>query len=157
MAWDGMGAFVRALDERGELRRIRRRADPRLEIAAIADRVMKAGGPALLFEDPGGSPFPLLINAFGSRRRMSLALGVEDLEEHARAIEGLVHARAPRTARDLAELAKKLPELAHVPPRPASSGACQEIVQTGDDVDLDALPVLTCWPKDGGPFITLPN
>jgi 4-hydroxy-3-polyprenylbenzoate decarboxylase len=157
MAWDGMGAFVRALEERGELVRIRRRVDPRLEIAAIADRVMKAGGPALLFEDAGGSRFPLLINAFGSRKRMSLALGADDLEEHARSIEELVRTRAPANARELAQLARKLPELAHVPPRSVSRAPCQDVVHTGADVDLDALPILTCWPADGGPFITLPQ
>jgi 4-hydroxy-3-polyprenylbenzoate decarboxylase len=157
MAWDGMSAFVRALEERGELVRIRRRLDPHLEVAAIADRVMKAGGPALLFEDVGGSRFPLLINAFGSRRRMSMALGVDDLEEHARAIAELVHARAPASARELAQMALKLPELAHIPPRAASSAPCHEVVAQGDEVDLDALPILTCWPRDGGPFITLPQ
>ncbi|HEY8088608.1 MAG TPA: hypothetical protein VIF09_12205, partial [Polyangiaceae bacterium] len=94
MAWDGMGAFVDALEQQGELVRVRKRVDPRLEIAAVADRVMKAGGPALLFEDVSGSRFPLLINAFGTRRRMSMALGVDDLEEHARAIEELVRTRA---------------------------------------------------------------
>src|ERR1700730_6278081 len=157
MAWDGMGAFVRALEQRSELVRIRRRVDPHLEVSAIADRVMKAGGPALLFEDVAGSSFPLLINAYGSRRRMSLALGVEDLEEHATAIAELVHTKAPSSARDLAQLALKLPELAHVPPRSVGRGSCQDVVHTGADVDLDALPILTCWPDDGGPFITLPQ
>ena len=157
MAWDGMGAFVRALEQRSELVRVRRRVDPMLEVSAIADRVMKAGGPALLFEDVGGSRFPLLINGYGSRERMSLALGVADLEEHARAIADLVHTKAPSSPRDLAQLALKLPELAHVPPRSAASGPCQEVVHTGDAVDLDALPILTCWPDDGGPFITLPQ
>ncbi len=157
MAWDGLGAFVRALEERGELVRVTRPLDGRLEVAAIADRVMKAGGPALLFEAVSGSRFPLLINAYGSRKRMSLALGVDDLEEHARAIAGLVHSQAPSSPRQLAQLAMKLPELAHIPPRSAASGACQEVVATGDDVDLDALPILTCWPADGGPFITLPQ
>jgi 4-hydroxy-3-polyprenylbenzoate decarboxylase len=152
-----MGAFVGALEQRGELVRIRRRVDPRLEVAAIADRVMKAAGPALLFEAVAGSHFPLLINAFGSRRRMSLALGVEDLEDHARAIEELVRARAPSSARELAQLVLKVPELAHVPPRPASRAPCQDVVRTGDDVDLDALPILTSWPNDGGPFVTLPQ
>ena len=147
MAWDGMGAFVRALEQRGELRRVRKRLDVRLDIAAVADRVMKSGGPALLFEDASGSRFPLLINAFGSRSRMSLALGVDDLEEHARSIEELVHTRAPSSARDLA----------HVPPRAVAKGPCQDVVLTGDQVDLDRLPILTCWPRDGGPFITLPQ
>jgi 4-hydroxy-3-polyprenylbenzoate decarboxylase len=157
MAWDGMGAFVRALEERSELVRIRRRVDPHLEVAAIADRVMKSGGPALLFENVGGASFPLLINTYGSRRRMALALGVDDLEEHARAIAELVQAKAPSNARALAELALKLPELAHVPPRSVTTGSCQDVVRMGDDVDLDVLPILTCWPKDGGPFVTLPQ
>ncbi|HEX3344044.1 MAG TPA: menaquinone biosynthesis decarboxylase, partial [Polyangiaceae bacterium] len=152
-----MSAFVRALEQRGELLRVPRRADVRLDIAAVADRVMKTGGPALLFADPSGSRFPVLINAFGSRARMSLALGVDDLEEHARAIEELVHAKAPSSARELAQLALKLPDLAHVPPRTTARGACQDVVLTGDDVDLDILPILTCWPDDGGPFITLPQ
>jgi 4-hydroxy-3-polyprenylbenzoate decarboxylase len=157
MAWDGMSAFVRALEERGELVRVRRPVDARLEIAALADRAVKASGPALLFERASGTPFPLLINAFGSRSRMSLALGVDDLEEHARAIEELVRMRAPSSARELAQLALKVPELAHVPPRPAASAPCQDVVLTGDQIDLDLLPILTCWPQDGGPFITLPQ
>src|ERR1700685_2140903 len=98
MTYDGMTDFVAALEGRGELVRVHTQVDPRLEVSAIADRVMKAGGPALLFEDVGGSSFPLLINAFGSRRRMSLALGVGDIEEHARAIAELVVARAPSSA-----------------------------------------------------------
>ena len=163
MAYDGLRAFVETL-ERGvgnghaaELVRIAREVDPYLEIAEIADRVMKAGGPALLFENVKGSRFPLLINAYGSRRRMSRALGVDDLEEHAKAIAELVHTRAPKTARELAEMAGKVPALASAVPRKVTSAACQEIVQLGDDVDLMSLPVMTCWPDDGGPFFTLPN
>jgi 4-hydroxy-3-polyprenylbenzoate decarboxylase len=156
MAWDGMGAFVHALEQRSELVRISRRVDPKLEVSAIADRVMKAGGPALLFENVGGSPFPLLINAFGSRARMSLALGVDDIEDHARALAELVQPPAGG-AGGIVQLVRKLPELAHVPPRAAASGACQQIVRLGGDVDLDELPILTSWPGDGGPFITLPQ
>ena len=88
---------------------------------------------------------------------MSLALGVDDLEEHARALAVLVPATAPASARELAQLALTLPALAHVPPRSVAAGPCQEVVKTGDEVDLDALPILTCWPRDGGPFITLPQ
>ncbi len=157
MAYDGMGAFARALEKRGLLVRIQREVDPNLEVAAIADRVMKAGGPALLFERVRGARFPLLINAYGSRERMSLALGVDDLEVHARAIEELVRSRAPGSARELAALASKLPELAHVPPRRTTDAECQQVVQLGAEVDLDVLPILTSWPRDGGPFITLPN
>ena len=152
-----MGAFVRALEERGELTRIRAEVDAHLEASHIADRVMKAGGPALLFERVKGSRFPVLMNAFGSRRRMSLALGVEDLEEHARKLEEIVHGRAPSNAKDILKLASLVPGLAHVPPRSVSKGACQEIVETGEAVDVTALPILTSWPQDGGPFLTLPN
>jgi 4-hydroxy-3-polyprenylbenzoate decarboxylase len=163
MAYDGLRAFVETLEREGaaggtvELVRIGREVDPHLEIAEIADRTMKAGGPALLFENVKGSRFPLLINAYGSRKRMSRALGVDDLEEHARTIEELVHTRAPKSARELADMAGRLPALASAVPRKVTSAACQEIVQLGDDVDLMALPVMTCWPNDGGPFFTLPN
>jgi 4-hydroxy-3-polyprenylbenzoate decarboxylase len=155
--YDGLGSFVEALDRAGELVRISREIDPHLEMAEIADRTMKSGGPALLFERPKGSRFPVLINAFGSRRRMSLALGVDDLEEHARAIQELVHSRAPASARELADMARRLPALAHALPRKVGTAPCQEVVLEGDKVDLMALPVMTTWPKDGGPFFTLPN
>ncbi|MGO9707417.1 MAG: menaquinone biosynthesis decarboxylase [Polyangiaceae bacterium] len=160
MAYGGIGAFASALEQRGLLARIRREVDPVLEVAAIADRVMKSGGPALLFERVRGGRFPVLINAFGSRERMSLALGVDDLETHARSIDELVRTRAPGSARELAALASRLPELAHVPPRKLKDGAtadCQQVVMRGADVNLDILPILTSWPDDGGPFITLPN
>jgi 4-hydroxy-3-polyprenylbenzoate decarboxylase len=155
--YDGLGSFVEALARAGELVRIGREVDPYLEIAEIADRAMKSGGPALLFERPKGSQFPLLINAFGSRRRMSLALGVDDLEEHAKAIADLVHSKAPGSARELADMARRLPALSHALPRRAAKAPCQEVVREGAEVDLDRLPVMTTWPKDGGPFFTLPN
>jgi UbiD family decarboxylase/ubiquinone/menaquinone biosynthesis methyltransferase len=163
MAYDGLRAFVETLEREDaaagttELVRVRREVDPYLEIAEIADRTMKGGGPALLFENVKGSRFPLLINAYGSRRRMSRALGVEDLEEHARTIGELVHARAPKSARELAEMAGRLPALAAAVPLRVTTAACQEVVALGDDVDLMTLPVTTCWPDDGGPFFTLPN
>ena len=159
MAYDGMAEFVSALEARGELVRVRQRVSPDLEIAGIADRVMKSGGPALLFENVGGSRFPLLINAYGSRTRMSMALGVGDLEEHAKSIEALLHTRPAMTAEGLAQLAQTLPELSHVPPRRASASEarCQDVVLEGDAVNLELLPILKCWPDDGGPFITLPN
>ncbi|MBX3233360.1 MAG: menaquinone biosynthesis decarboxylase [Labilithrix sp.] len=160
--YDGLNAFLARLEKEGELVRVRREVDPYLELAEIADRTMKAGGPALLFERPrladgSLSKFPLLINAFGSRRRMSLALGVSDLEEHARAIAELVHTKAPGSAKELAEMARKLPALATAVPRKVSSAKCQEVVLEGDAVNLDAFPVMTTWPRDGGPFFTLPN
>jgi 4-hydroxy-3-polyprenylbenzoate decarboxylase len=155
--YDGLRSFVEALERAGELVRISKEVDPHLEMAEIADRTMKAAGPALLFERPKGSRFPLLINAYGSRKRMSLALGVADLEDHARAIAELVHAKAPGSARELADMARRLPALAHAVPRRATRAPCHDVVLEGERVDLDALPVMTTWPKDGGPFFTLPN
>lgn len=157
MTYDGLRAFIEVLEKEGELLRVTKEVDPHLEMAVIADRVMKAGGPAVLFENPKGSRFPLLINAYGSRKRMSLALGVRDLEEHAKAIGELVHTRVPKSARDLADMAGKLPALASTVPRSVTRAACQEVVLRGEEVDLFALPVMTTWPKDGGPFFTLPN
>src|ERR1700729_3959120 len=106
MTYDGMAEFVSALERRGELVRVTRRVDPFLEVSAIADRFMKSGGPALLFEQVGDARFPLLINAYGSRARMSLALGVEDIEEHGRAIELLLHTRPTLTPAGIAQLAE---------------------------------------------------
>jgi 4-hydroxy-3-polyprenylbenzoate decarboxylase len=130
--------------------------DPSIEVGAVADRVMKTGGPALLFEKVGQSPFPLLINGFGSRSRMAAALSQPDLDAPAREIERLLHAKPGATLGDFAKLVALLPELASIPPRRATTGRCQDVVLRGDDVDLGRLPVLTTWPKDGGPFITLP-
>src|SRR5215467_12924257 len=93
--WDDLRTFVRFLEEHGELRRVSREIDPVLEVSEVAQRVMRAGGPALLFERVKGSRFPLLINTYATRRRMSWALGVGDLEEHARDIGELVKAQPP--------------------------------------------------------------
>ena len=156
MPYASMADFARTLEKRGELVRIGRRVDPHLEVGAIANRVMKMGGPALLFEKVGTSKFPLLINAFGSKSRMAAALSQPDLDAPAREIEKLLHARPGATLGDLARLVTLLPELASIPPRRVETGSCQEVVLRGSEIDLTRLPILTTWPKDGGPFITLP-
>src|SRR5436305_445108 len=139
----------------GELKRIAYRADPHLEITEIADRVMKSGGPALLFERPRGYEIPLLINAFGSRRRMSAALGVGDLEEIAAEIEELTRLELPAGWGDRMRLLPRLGRLAASGPRTVKTGVCKEVIRR-EDASLARLPVQTCWPEDGGPFITLP-
>jgi 4-hydroxy-3-polyprenylbenzoate decarboxylase len=153
--YPSLRAFVEKLEQAGELVRIKRECDPKLEIAEIANRTMKMGGRALLFEAPKGSHFPLLINAFGSKRRMAMALGVEDLGEHAQAMAELL---GPKLEGGLWEKLKMLPKLARVatslPKSTNGSAPCQEVVEK--EVDLRRLPILTCWPDDGGPFITLP-
>jgi 4-hydroxy-3-polyprenylbenzoate decarboxylase len=155
--YPSLRAFVERLDRAGELVRIRREVDPYLEVSALADRVMKlpGGGPALLFEAPRGSRYPILVNAFGSRRRMAWALGVEDVREHAEAMAELLGAHVPGSLWDKLKMLPKLARVAGSLPRKASGAApCQEVIE--DEPDLRTLPVLTCWPKDGGPFFTLP-
>lgn len=160
MAYSDFQDFLARLEREGELRRIKQEVDPYLEITEISDRVMKmdSGGPALLFEHPKGSNFPLAINVFGSRKRMSMALGVTDLEDIACEIESLLKPEVPSGLLNAArELLPKAMVLSTMPPRhDKGSGRCQEVVMLGDDVDLDKLPILHCWPEDGGRYITLP-
>ncbi len=154
MAYNSLQEFVQVLARAGELKRIAYPVKAELEICEIADRVMKANGPALLFENVVGKQMPLLINAFGSAKRMALALGVENIEEHARAIAKLIQTKPPKTFKDKLQLLGELIKLAGIPPKIVNQGECQEVVER--DPDLGILPVLTCWPGDAGPFITLP-
>src|SRR5436305_11957613 len=156
MPYPTLQEFIADLDGLGELKRIRYPADAHLEITEIADRVMKRGGPALLFEAPRGSDVPLRINAFGSYRRMSRSLGVDDLESIAQRLDRLVRIELPKGLGGfLGRGRQALDILASVPPRRVKDGACREVVETRDP-SVDFLPIQTCWPEDGGPYITLP-
>lgn len=150
--------FIQAIDEAGELKRISAEVDPRLEVTEIADRVMKqpAGGAALLFENVKGSDIPLGINLFGSSKRMAMALGVEALDDIGDRLSEMLKLEVPDSLMGKLAMLPMLKEMASFPPRSVRSGACQEVVLQGDDIDLSALPVMTCWPDDGGPYITLP-
>src|SRR3990167_559654 len=148
--------WIGLLEREGELHRVSAEADPDLEITEIADRVVKGGGPALLFERPRGSRLPLLINQFGTERRMCLAFGVESLDEIAAKLEDVLELQPPEGLVEKVKGLKKLKSIADSMPKTFSKGACQEIVLTGDDVDLDLLPIQRCWPGDPAPFITLP-
>jgi len=150
--------FIQAIDEAGELKRISAELDPRLEVTEIADRVMKqpAGGAALLFENVKGSDIPLGINLFGSSKRMAMALGVEALDDIGDRLSEMLKLEVPDSLMGKLAMLPMLKEMASFPPRSVRSGACQEVVLQGDDIDLSALPVMTCWPDDGGPYITLP-
>jgi 4-hydroxy-3-polyprenylbenzoate decarboxylase len=156
--------FLDDLERAGELIRIREPVAVKLEIAEIADRVMKqpGGGKALLFEKPvlddgSFSDIPVAINVYGSWRRMAMALGVNDVSEHGDRIANLLQPDVPKGFWAKMQMIPKFAELAKVPPRAFRGKApCQEIVVSGGDVDLKKLPILTCWPKDAGPFITLP-
>ncbi len=154
--YSSLTEFIQFLEKKGELIRIKDEVDPVLEVTAIADKVSKSpqGGKALLFEKPKGSSYPLLINAFGSYQRMSWALGVENLEEHADSIRELMELKPPKGFVEKIKLLPKLMDIAKFPPTEVSKGACQEVVETNPD--LTTLPVLKCWPQDGGRFITFP-
>ena len=158
MAWKNQQEFIAALEKCGELIRVKEFVDPYLEISEITDRISKSGngGKALLFENTGTN-FPVLMNAYGSEKRMCMALGVDSLDAIAAEIEGLFKLLASPKENMLDKL-KLLPKLGQfaswMPKVIAGKGACQECIITTPD--LTSLPVLTCWPKDGGPFITLP-
>ena len=156
MAFRNLAEFLRALEADGDLVRVRREVSPRLEIAEIADRAVKGDGPALLFENVSGSAMPVAINLFASRRRTLRALGIRSWEEWDERLEPLLDPKPPEGLVEKLKAIPKLTDLASVFPKTVRSGPCQEVVETGDAVDLSKLPVLTCWPGDAGPFITLP-
>ena len=158
MKFKDLHEFVPFLEERGELRRIGTSVSCELEITEIADRMVKSGGPALLFENVQGYSFPVLINTFGTHQRMAWALGVEDVDEVVGRIrELLALSQGPpsgltgklRTLGDLVGLARTQPKTVRRAP-------CQEVVLTGEEADVTLLPALKCWPMDAGRFITLP-
>jgi 4-hydroxy-3-polyprenylbenzoate decarboxylase len=158
MAYRNLQHFIQTLEKAGELVRIKTYVDPKLEMAEITDRMSKTsgGGKALLFENTGYD-FPVLMNAYGSERRMCLALGVQRLDDIAAEIESLFKLLASPKESILDKL-KVLPQLSRfaswMPRVKSGRGECQEVVMTNPDITR--LPVITCWPKDGGPFVTLP-
>ena len=157
MAADNLQEFVSALRKENELVDVREPVSAKFEITEIADRVMKRNGPALLFHNVQGGDYPLLINAFGSKKRMAQALGVEDLNEIGGRIEELLElTKGPgKGLMAKLQLLPRLREISKFPPRTTKGAACQEITYHDDEIDLERLPVQTCWPEDGGPFITL--
>jgi len=163
LAYDDLRDWIKALERAGELKRIRTEADPILEIAEITDRVSKSrdqqgsvGGKALLFENLKGYPGQkLLINQFGSARRMNMALEVDSLDEVAERIRGFVDVKSPQGFLDKVKMLPMLAEMGKFFPKTVSSGPCKEVIKR-DNFSLLDFPILQCWPKDGGRFITLP-
>ncbi|MEO3110981.1 menaquinone biosynthesis decarboxylase, partial [Turicibacter sanguinis] len=155
MAFKDIQHFMRFLEDRGELVRVKAEVDADLEITEITDRVSKNYGKALLFENVKGSDYPVLINSMGSEERMSWALGVEKLEDVERDIADLINMQ---NYMKIPSLIKSVPNLmrllAVLPWKLPIKGACQEVIE--HDPDLSTLPVLKCWPDDGGKFFTLP-
>jgi len=154
MAYKDLQEFVHILENKGLLKRIKTVVDPELEITEIYNRVVKKGGPALLFEKVKGSEYPLLINAFGTQQRMNLALQVADLQEIAERIQKIIGSAVPENLLEKFKTLATLNQLAKMFPKKVKEAPCQEVIEK--DVDLFRLPVLKCWPQDGGRFITLP-
>ncbi len=148
--------WIALLEREGELVRVDAEVDPHLEVTEIVDRAVKSGGPALLFTRLTGSERPLLINQFGTERRMCLAFGAGSLDEVGRKLGDILEMQPPQGLREKVSGLMKLKEIAGSRPKTVRSGPCQEVVLTGDDVNLDLLPIQTCWPGDAAPFITLP-
>ncbi|MBA3647910.1 MAG: menaquinone biosynthesis decarboxylase [Chitinophagales bacterium] len=156
MAYPSLQHFIDDLEKYGELIRIKEYVNPRLEITEIVDRISKNNGPALLFENNGTS-FPLLINAFGSRKRICMALGVNDLDDVSGEIETLFKSLI-KPKDNIIEKLMMLPKLSQLaswmPQIKNGRGMCQQVIM--ETPDITKFPVMTCWPEDGGPFLTLP-
>ncbi|MBC7342023.1 MAG: menaquinone biosynthesis decarboxylase [Clostridia bacterium] len=155
MAFNNLRDFIGALEQRGQLQRIPVEVDPILEIAAISDKVVKAGGPALFFEQVKGSPYPVVTNLFGTPERTALALGISDLKELEARVREVLTLPSPQGWWGKLKELPRLLELSKLFPVEVKKAPCQEVVET-DRPSLEELPVLKCWPQDGGRFITLP-
>ena len=159
MSFKDLREFIDLLEQAGELKRIKTEVDPYLEIMEISDRSLRAGGPALLFENPKGSSVPLLANLFGNTRRVAMAMGQEDLEglrDVGRLLAFLKEPTPPKGWRDLWQSLPSYKNVLNMPPAVRKSAPCQEVIVEEDDVDLGFLPVQHCWPGDVGPLVTWP-
>jgi 4-hydroxy-3-polyprenylbenzoate decarboxylase len=157
--YNDLREFIAELEKRGELVRIRTEVDPNLEMTEIADRTLRAGGPALLFENPKGFDTPVLANLFGTEKRVALGMGAEEVTALREIGELLAYLRQPdppRGMRDLMDKAPVLKQVLNMGPKQVRNPPCQYHVKVGDEVDLRRLPIQTCWPGDAGPLVTWP-
>ena len=157
MAYRDLRDFIAQLEQAGDLKRVPQSVSPHLEMTALCDRVLRSGGPALLFENPTGHTMPVLGNLFGTPERVARAMGVDDLRKlrpFGEALAALKEPEAPKGFKDMMGLGGLLKTLWHMAPREVGSAPCQEIVWEGKDVDLAKLPVQHCWPGDAAPLIT---
>ncbi len=157
MKYRDLRDFIRLLEERGQLKRISQEIDPYLEMTEIADRTLRAQGPALLFENPKGSRHPVLANLFGTPQRVAWGMGQEDVSALRDVGEWMAMLKEPEPPKGLRDLFDKLPlfkQILNMPVKRLSKAPCQEIVLTGDEVDLYQLPVQHCWPGDVAPLVT---
>src|SRR4051794_33251587 len=148
--------WIALLEREGELVRVATEVDPHLEVTEIVDRTVKAGGPALLFETPKGARHALLVNQFGTERRMAMAFDAPSLDAVAERFADILELQPPQGLVEKVRGLRKLKSIADSMPQTVRSGPCQQVVLEGDDVDLDVLPIQHCWPGDPAPFVTLP-
>ena len=157
MQYKDLRDFIAQLEAMGELKRIQTEIDPVLEMTEICDRILKAKGPAILFEHPKGHTMPVLGNLFGTPKRVALGMGQESVEALREVGKLLAYLKEPDPPKGLKDAWDKLPVLKKVlnmAPKELSSAPCQEIVWEGNDVDLSRIPIQTCWPGDVAPLIT---
>lgn len=155
MAFDNLQELVAFLERTNQLARIKESLSPFLEISEVSDRAVKSNGPALLFDSPSGCRYPILTNVYGSMERIRAIFGISELDDLGRKFDGLLNLEPPTGLLDKLRLLPRLKRLGDVFPRLVKEAPCQEVVET-DKPDLGDLPVLTTWPGDAGPFITLP-
>jgi 4-hydroxy-3-polyprenylbenzoate decarboxylase len=155
VAYPDLSDLVRDLERSGELIRVKAPVDPHLEVTGIIQRVVRDGGPALLFENPTRGEMPLLVNLFGTTSRMCRALGVSSLDEIGERIGELLKPEIPHGLGGLRDALGKANQLRSAPPRHVKNAPCQEVILRGDDVDLNQLPGIFAWPQDGGVFLNL--
>ena len=159
MVFSDLRDFIKLLEKKGELKRISIEVDPYLEVTEISDRVLRAGGPALLFEKPKGSSIPLLVNLFGNSRRIALAMGQEDIDGLRDVGKLLAFLKEPTPPSGWKDVWQKLPsykQVLNVSPNVKKSAECQDVVIEAGDVDLSMFPLQTCWPGDVAPLVTWP-
>ncbi len=157
MKYKDLREFISYLEEQGELKRIREPIDPYLEMTEIADRTLRANGPALLFEHPTGYDIPVLCNLFGTAKRVAMGMGQEDvaaLREVGKLLSYLKEPEPPKGLRDLMDKIPVFKQVLNMPTKRLTKAPCQQIVLSGDEVDLSRLPVMQCWPEDAAPLIT---
>jgi 4-hydroxy-3-polyprenylbenzoate decarboxylase len=157
MTYSDLRDFIAFLEKRGELVRVTREVDPNLEMTEISDRTLRAKGPALLFENPVGHKMPVLCNLFGTPERVAMGMGQENvsaLRDLGELLAFLKEPEPPKGLRDLWEKRHDFKQVLNMPVKVVKKAPCQEIVLEGDQVDLDQLPIQTCWPGDVGPLVT---
>ena len=153
MAFNSLNEFLDFLRRKGELKVIDVKVDAKLEITEIVDRTVKSAGPALLFTNVKGSEIPLVTNIFGTKQRMSWALGVQDLDAIGKRLSEMLNLKVPESLLGKMAMMPRLMEMAKFPPKVVKKASCQDIVINEKDVDLYKFPVTTSWPQDGGPYI----